>query len=308
MISDVRQGCTVSTLPWLDGGSLYRCDLESRQVEKYRFSGARYLTLYAGNNGLFVAVHTYLASKVRWTIHRIDSPDPPVAWYELEDGRHSSGGDEAAFSSVPRSYTSYYSDGTKSGFCLFVREKEALKFHFWNDPIDRTGSIDGPDQDYVAACDVPGFDTAVIGTQRASQLYVLDLNTGRQIRTVKLAGRFGNIIPFAIPSRDEIWTVDSDTAVKIKLPGWSIETTPPLERPDRGYNRFVGRISFSCDRTHAFIARPFSRDVITISTDSLEVLRSTTFDCQPIDGFIGKDTAVARDWKTGQFAFNNQIL
>jgi hypothetical protein len=40
MISDVRQSFTVSTLPWLDGGSLYRCDLNTRKVEK--FSGARY--------------------------------------------------------------------------------------------------------------------------------------------------------------------------------------------------------------------------------------------------------------------------
>ena len=91
--------------------------------------------------------------------------------------------------------------------------------------------------------------------------------------------------------------------VKVKLPGWIVEATAPVETADRGINRFVGGTSFSSDFSKVFVPRPFSRDVVTLDTNTLSVVGGIAFSCQPIDAFVGKRVAVARDWHTGQFEF-----
>jgi hypothetical protein len=305
MIIDSTEQFAVSTLPWLDGGSLYHCELATSRARKCSLSKAHHLSLYGASEVLFVAVHTYYSAKFRLTVHRIDSPESPVAWYEFADGRHSHGGDDSVFAAIPRSYTSFYGDIRDGCWCLFVRDPHSVGFRMWPDPIDRTGSTDEPDQDYIAACDAPGLNAAVVGTQRGSQLYVIDMTTGRQITTIPLLRRYGNQLPLAVPSRDEIVTVDSDVLVKIKMPAWKVENTEPLESTENGSSRFVGYISLSSNVTQIFVPRPFSRDALTLRLDTLETIRRTGFDCQPIEAFIGKSVALARDWKSGAFEFNN---
>jgi len=299
MIRD-RQGLTfLSSIGWVDRGSVWCLD-PAREIEaQIPLSDAKHLSLRAGSDDYFSVVHHFDGSRVEVTAHRFTAPPEVLSRASLGNGSPRLTGDLSAWEFLPRYHVAYYTCPAWSDFALLCidphRETvEVQTFHWYNEDYDKGY------QGIVGVTEVPGQDRLIVSIQRDSCPVLYDPIVRRKVGQIGLAGRAGNPRLYFRRTADELWADDYDTIVKVDPESWSVLASRRVQRAAPGCAKFIGEFAFDSSEAVCAVARPFSGDVIGLDPRTLRIRYRCKTGRQPLEVGILEDRRVfARDWKTG---------
>jgi hypothetical protein len=298
MITDPTARVGLSTLGWVDHGSLTRFRGTSDQVDAVSLSDADYLAQHLGRDGYFAVQHNWGASRFRVTAHRFEDPERAIASVDVDGWTARSSGNAAVWSSLPHAYVGVLDDDATGAAGYFTAqiaggEVEVARLDWFDDD-----SFDHGYQGVVSVAE-PRAGVLVYGVQRSSELVVCDADSQRVSQKVPLAGRSGNPRPLLSRSTGRMWVIDCDTLVRLDRSSFRLEETAQLQpAPDRTA-MFVGEPWLADDEKTLIVARPFSGDVAVVDADSLKITSTVALGAQPIEAARLGDHLIARDWKTG---------
>jgi len=300
MILDRSGTRVISSVGWVDHGSLWLYDSLARTTSRAHISDADYLSLVEGADGFFALVHHWQGQAIRITAH--DSADPTgiLAAIDVADWVPRMSGDSQVWRKLPRVFVSYLNlaaHGAHGYFLISVSpDRTTVRRVDWFD-------ADTYDLDYqgvISVAALEGSDELVFGVQRSSDLVLWDIEQGTVTRRVPLADRGGNP-SVQIINVSEAWVIDYDTVVKLDPNGWSITGCRLMQPPDEdGRRMFVGSLSIDRDGMSVLVPRPGQGDVCILRRSDLELLDCVDVGRQPLVATRTANGAmVARDWKTG---------
>jgi hypothetical protein len=120
------------------------------------------------------------------------------------------------------------------------------------------------------------------------------------IRKLSLAGNHGNPRFRFARQHGEIWADDYDTILKFDSNSLALKASQRLQAAPTGTAYFIGDWLFNDDESLCLVSRPFSGDVVAISTGNLKTKYIAKTGKQPLQSiFVGNGNIIARDWKTG---------
>jgi hypothetical protein len=298
MITDPTGRVGLSTLGWVDHGSLMRFRGTSDQVDAVSLSDADYLALHLGRDGYFAVQHNWGSSRFRVTAHRFEDPERSLSSVDVDGWTARSSGDAAVWSSLPHAYVGVLDDDATGAAGYFTAqivdgEVNVQRLDWFDDD-----SFDHGYQGVVSVAE-PTAGVLVYGVQRSSELVVCDADSQRVSQKVPLAGRSGNPRPLLSRSTGRVWVIDYDTLVRLDRSSFRLEGTVRLQpAPDRTA-MFVGEPWLADDEKTLIVARPFSGDAAVVDADSLKITSTVALGAQPIEAARLGDYLIARDWKTG---------
>jgi len=300
LITDQGRQIALSSLRWVDHGSVWRFDAASGHVDQIRLSDARHLVLRDMGGDSFAAVHHFDGSRVEITAHsfaspaavlrrvivtgwapRVDSglaPWPPAVWHFI-------------------AWLNDRATGAAGYYLISVTGDEAMI-----DRLDwfKAGSYDLDYQSVIAVRDVPETGELVFGVQRSSHLVVVTPSHPGAVRQVGLSGGHGNAVPYMRAKAPEVWAVDYDTLVRLDRRTWTVTGTIRLQDAPQGTRMFVGDLWMPPGENFAIIPRPGNADIAVIDPDTLTLARTVQLSRQPlVAAVLDGGRIVARDWKTG---------
>jgi hypothetical protein len=297
-----RQGTVVvSSLGWVDGGTLWTFRPADGVEATLPLEDAKYLTLVEGRDDHFAIVHHYDADRIEVTVHRFADPQLAIARAAVgPDGTRLSGA-ATAWGHVQRSYVAFYRGPFWANYAL-VRiapaegRVELQQFEWFTDD-----EYDKGYQGIVGVTEVPDADVVLVSIQRDSRPVLYDPVAREMRERITLAERHGNPRLFFRRNAAELWVDDYDTLLKLEPGTWRTLAARRLQDAAEGTMHFIGQFAFDADETLCVVARPFSEDVIGVDPDTLDVDLRWHTDGQPIEAVALPDrSAVARDWKTGR--------
>ena len=298
MLIDSHGRTVVSSLGWVDHASLWVLRPPSAAPEHIPLGEARHLSLHAGDGDVFAAAHHFEADRFAVTVHAFHDPARILARAEIDRGGAQLEGDASVWSRVPRHYTTYFQPSA-SGYCLMrVRSAEGDVEAQALDWFD--ARYDKGYQAVVGATEIPGRDEVIVAIQRDSRPVIHDPRIRAQVGALELCGRLGNPTLRFRRHANELWADDYDTLVVLEPGSWRRLRSRRLQGAPFGTGEFIGRFCFDADEQSCYVARPYSRDVVTLDPRNLRVRSRCRFDAQPFEA-VGLDdgTVVARDWKSG---------
>ena len=300
MIVDAAETILVSHLGWVDHSSVWLCETATGEVRSARLSDAQYLSLHAGRDDWFAAVHHFGGRRLEFSAHRTTAPEQAIARISIEDGAVALEGDSSVWEHLPRHYTAYCALPEGKNDYLFVLSGTAptvewQSFEWYNNDYDRDY------QGILGVTEIPGQERVIVSIQRDSTPVLHDPNERRAVGKIRLAGRGGNPTLRFRQTAPELWADDYDTLVRINPKNWSVRNS---RRPQTtllpGTAQFMGAFTFNQDESLCAVARPFSGDVLALNTRSFRVTHRAAIGRQPLDVALLSDGQVfARDWKTG---------
>jgi hypothetical protein len=299
MIIDTRQSVVISSLGWVDGGSLWVFKTRDETVTSITLSEAKYLSLHEGRNDHFAVVHHYDDDRVEVSAHIFANPGRAVARAEVSHQEQHFLGDSQTWVNLPRSYVAYYQGPRWSDFILVRLDPgegrvDLQRFDWYNDDYDK-GS-----QGIVGVTEVPATDHLIVSVQRNSRPVLYDPSTRAKLGQIELAGRQGNPRLYFRRTARELWADDYDTLVKLDPSTWKILGKRRLQDAASGTQQFIGAFSFDPAEQLCLVARPFSGDVIALNPRNLRTLYRCNTGGQRLEAVtISTRGVVARDWKTG---------
>lgn len=289
----------VSHLGWVDKSALWTYDVVKDGVNLVPVGNAKYLTLYSSKDkNQFSVFHHSDGPLLRLTVHSFDNPATPICKIEHSEGKTQVQGELEVLRNAPHYYVTYYNPGFNADFHLisidFERGKvEIERFEWYNDSYDKG---------YQGIIGVIELDSGnlIVSVQRDSQPIVYDPKTKTVVRKLSLAGNHGNPKFRFARQRGEIWTDDYDTILKFDSKTLSLKTSQRLQMAATGTAQFIGDWSFNNDESLCLVSRPFSGDVVAISTDDLKTKYVAKIGNQPLQSvFVSNNNIIGRDWKTG---------
>jgi len=289
----------VSHLGWVDKSSLWAYDVLKDSVSSLSLGDARYLSLFScKTEHQFAVLHHSDGSLIRLTVHSFDNPVPPLCTIEYSSRGSRVEGDASALQNAPQYYVAFYNPGQNADFHLISIDSSQLRIVTERfDWYDR--SYDKDYQGIVGVTELPSGEL-IISIQRDSQPVLYDPKKKKVLRKLSLAGRYGNPKFRFAKRRREIWADDYDTILKFDSHTLELKASRPLQLPLRTTNQFIGDWSFNQDESFCFVARPYSGDIVAISTDDLSTKYVAQTGQQPLTALFLKDgTVIGRDWKTG---------
>jgi hypothetical protein len=283
------------------------------RVARIALSDARYLSIHAGAQDVFAAVHHFDGSQIWLTAHPLTAPATVVSRVVIAGEHATFEGDAAVWRSLPRIYTGWYGTADAGTFGLFF--VDPLRRQVEIRPLDwYAQSFDPASQGIIGAAEVPGQSLILISVQRDSRPLLYDPRSRAVIRRITLAGRLGNpLLRFRSRTR-ELWASDYDVLLRLDPLDWSITNAVRLTGHEAAgpgsadARRFIGEFVFNHDESLCAVARPFEGDVVALSTEAFRVTHQAVTGGQPLDVALLSDRRVfARDWKTGELLLTSRV-
>jgi hypothetical protein len=289
----------ISHLGWVDQSSLWIYDVVKERVDLVPVGNAKYLSLFpCKDQNQFAVFHHSEGALIRLTIHSFDDPAVPLCTIEDLAGKTQIEGDASELKNAPRFYTAYYNPGFDADFYLIIIDTiqsriETERFEWYDSSYDKGY------QGIVGVIELPSGEL-IVSVQRDSHPVVYDPETKMVVRKLSLADRRGNPKFRIANRRRELWADDYDTILKLDIETLDIKSFRHLQIAQAGTTQFIGDWSFNEDESLCLVSRPFSGDVIAISTENLKTKQVAITGKQPLEAVFVKDgNIIGRDWKTG---------
>jgi hypothetical protein len=300
MITDPAERYVISSLGWVDHGSVWRFDARTGTTGALPLSDARYLVVREGLGELFTAAHHFNGDRLLITAQSYERPDIAVAQVDVRGWRPAMTGAPAAWHGLQQAHVGYLSDSATGAAGYFVvvigpEQARVARLDWFDDPMYDHGY-----QGVVAVATVPETNELLFGVQRSSDLVLCAPNSAAVIRRVRLAGHSGNPEPYVRRHAPEVWAMDYDTVVRVDRRHWQV--TGDRFGGDIGEQprMFLGGLGWPPDERHVVVPRPGSGDVLVVDPVSLSVRQRIQLGRQPLEAVVlPAGQVVARDWKTG---------
>jgi len=299
MIRDTNGKYLISSLGWVDKGSIWVFENQTESVRIVPLSDATYLTLHRGKQNLFSVGHHSEKDRFQITVHSATNPGEVISQVFIDGGRFSFHGDLNVWTKVPKAYVTYISHSGIKNFWLILIEQNRQDIQFqqfeWYDD-----SFDKGYQGIVDVAEVPDSELLLVTVQRDSNPILYDPSKQCVFRKLDLVGNHGNPKAYFLNTRSEVWMNDYDTIVKLSVPDFLVVAAKKLQESKDGMSQFIGNFTFDANERLCVVARPFSGDVIALNVDSLKTRYYCEIGSQPLDAFMLEDgRVIARDWHTG---------
>jgi hypothetical protein len=289
----------VSHLGWVDKSSLWTYDVVKDSINLASLGNAKYLSLYPCKDpNQFAVLHHFDGRLIRLTLHTFDNPAAPLCAIEHSSGESRVEGNVDVLQNVPRFYTAFYNPGSNADYHLISIDSTHSKIEVerfdWYD-----NSYDKDYQGIVGVIELPSGEL-IISVQRDSNPIVYDPGTKTVLRKLSLAGKYGNPKFRFAKHRQEIWADDYDTILKFDPDTLNKKASRGLQMMLQGTSQFIGDWSFNSEESLCLVSRPFSGDLVAISTEDLKTKYVAQTGKQPLEAiFLRDETVIGRDWKTG---------
>ena len=300
MISDAKEKYVISSLGWVDKGSLWILNTDSESIDSIRLSDANYLSLHSGKEDYFSVLHHYDNNLLRISAHSASTPEQTISNIFLEDSEHRFEGDISVWKYLPKAYVSYYIHQGIADYwlCLidFVEQQVSLQQFQWFDD-----NYDKGYQGIVGVTEIPDSELLLVSVQRDSRPVLYDPRKRQMIRKIQLDDRHGNPNLRFRSKANELWADDYDTLVKLNPTDWTIKASKKLQVVTEGTSQFIGEFQFNHDESLCAVARPFTGDIVALDTGTFKIRYSCKTGSNPLQVAILKDNRIfARDWQTGK--------
>ena len=290
----------ISNLGWADRGALWTYDTRADRVDLLAVGDAKFLSLFpCVNQAYFALLHHYDGRNIRLTVHSFEHPAVPLCAIERIASLSWVQGDVAVLKNAPHYYVAYFETSQGADYHLLwidpgARAIQAERFDWFDSSYDKAY------QGIVGVTELPSGNL-IVSIQRDSHPVVYDPIRKRVIRKLSLADKAGNPSIRLSASGNEIWADDYDTVLKLDAQSLEVIGSRCLQMSTTGTAQFIGRWSLDEEQSLCIVPRPFSGDVVAISTDTMKTLYVGKLTKQPLEAVALMDgKLIARDWKTGQ--------
>lgn len=299
MLISPESRIVISHFGWVDKSALWAYDVIKDRVNLLPVGNAKYLTIYScKDKNQFAVFHHSNEALIRLSVHSFDNPAIPLCTIEYSEGKTQVQGKIEAFQLAPRYYVAFYNPGYNADFHIVSVDSAQGKIE-----IERLDWYDDSyDKGYQGIVGVIELDSGnlIVSVQRDSEPIVYDPKTKTVVRKLSLAGNRGNPKFQHVRKRKEIWADDYDTILKLDSKTLTLKASQRLQMAATGTAEFIGDWSFNNDESLCLVSRPFSGDVVAISTDDLKTKYVAKTGNQPLQSvFVSNSNIVGRDWKTG---------
>lgn len=290
----------VSHLGWVDKSALWIYDNVKESVNLVRTGNAKYLALYpCKDENLFAVFHHFDGSLIRLTVHSFENPTTPLCSIEHAGGKTTVQGNPKFLQSAPHYYVAYYNpEFAPASYLIYVDYRQSKietgRFEWYNNNEYDLG--------YQGIIGVFKLDSGnlIVSIQRDSHPVIYDPFTKTVIGKLTLAGNSGNPKFQFVRKRGEIWADDYDTILKFDNETLALKASRRIQGALMSTYQLIGDWSFNKDESLCLVSRPFSGDVIAISTDDLKTMFVAKTGKQPIQAiFVSNEKIIGRDWQTG---------
>lgn len=298
MIVDPLERTIISSMGWVDRGTLWSMDARTERIRVVPIGNAKYVSLVRGSGLFFAAVHHFDADRVEITAHTFDDLDLVLSRCTVTADTRRIDGDLAVWSELPRYYVAYLAQPPWSDYTLVgvgPGDHVSLQRFEWYDE-----RYDKDYQGIVGVAAIPGSHLVIVSVQRDSNPVIYDPELGRKVGALALSGNHGNPTLYFRRFAPELWADDYDTVLKLVPDPWRIAKQRKLQPAAPGAAQFIGQFSFDPDEKVCAVARPFSGDAVGLDSDTLRIKYQVYLGKQPLEVAVLRDLGVfARDWKTG---------
>ena len=290
----------ISSLGWVERGSLWVYRAETESAQTIRLSSAGYLSLHEGVDDHVAIVHNFDDGNVDMTVHRFPEIGTILGRIAVRSGRAEPVGSWEAWHHVPRHYTAFLQTPDWSDFGLITLDPESGAVALRNFPWFDDQHYDKVYQGIGGVKEIPGSDHVLVSVQRSSTLVIHDPVAGRKVGEVELGRRGGNSHLRFRNAGKELWADDYDTLLRLDPSTWRILDSRHLQDAASGIGQFIGAFTMDPGEEICAVARPFSSDVVAIDATTFKPEWTCTLGYQPLEAAIlNGNRVVARDWKTG---------
>ena len=299
MILNPDESKIISSLGWVDKGSLWILETGSDDIRRIELSDAKYISLHGNSGQYFSIVHHFDGKRVDISAHSFHKPESAISTIHWENGTGSFEGDVEIWKKVPRAYPEYLKRPSKSDFYLlyvdpFRPKLNVIDLDWYDDSYDKMY------QGVIGAVAVPKTSKLIISVQRNSNPILFDIDGRKLIRKLTLSDRNGNPHLFFRRTADELWADDYDTLLSIDPKSWAVKKSARLQDAAENTMQFIGNYAFNKDETLCAVARPFSGDVIVLDTNRFKVTHQSKLGKHPLEVcLLSNGTIYSRDWQTG---------
>jgi len=293
------QSLIISSLGWVDKGSLWIFDTKNNSVTTFELSKADFLTLHQGKDDYFSVVHHFGDGTVEITAHHFISLTRILSKVIIKPGILQLTGDISTWAYLPNNYTAFCKQILWSDFALIrlhpiEGQVELQRFNWYDDSYDKGY------QGIVGVTEVPGQELLIVCIQRDSRPILYDPVSQTKKAHIDLAERHGNPRLYFRKNNKELWVDDYDTLLKIDPKTWITLQSARLQGAASETMEFIGEYSFDVAESLCVVARPFSKDVVGLDPISMKIRWLCKLAGQPLEATVLPNKCViARDWKSG---------
>lgn len=305
MILNSAETRIVASCGWVEKSSLLVIDTKSHQEERIKIGEAQYITLKKLPEDYFLAIQHFSGEYIILSVHSFANPACKLTEAIATSKSLEFKGELDLWKLAPKYYVAYLKDKLRGDDYRLVeinlgRKDELFPNLKWFD--------DSYDKDYQGVIDVieiPNTSNLLFSVQRSSSPVLYDIAKQEVVSKIKLTGRAGNPIFSFRNNQKELWCVDYDTLIRMRISDWKILAKKRLQGPSlQTTMQSIGDFSFTPDEKYCAVARPFSKDVVLMGCDNFMVIAKYRSRFQPFNiAILSSLDFVARDWQTGKTEF-----
>ena len=301
MLLDPNERTIVSSMGWIDGGTLWCFDIGSRRERTLHIGDAKYCSLHRGEGLFFAVVHHYDGNRTEITAHSFTEPGVILSRCVVTADTHRVEGDVAVWGDLPQYYVAYLKQPTWSDYALIQLARDGTvtlqTFEWYDDRYDKGY------QGIIGVTPIPGSHLVIVSVQRDSRPVIYDPEARRKVGEIALSGALGNPRLCFRRTAPELWADDYDTILKLDRESWKVLKRTKVQRASSATAQFIGQFVFDPDERVCAVARPFSGDVVGLDTKTLDASYRTELAKQPLEVAVLRNLRIfARDWKTGELS------
>jgi hypothetical protein len=302
VLTSPKEDVIISSMGWADKNCLQLLETGSGITSLVQLSEAKYLTLHEGRDGYFAILHHHDGDVVEITAHSFSNPPTVLSRITITavNGKIHFDGDSTSWTHLPKAYIAYLKRPGLSEYHLLLVDPvrpalEMIDLAWYDDTYDKGY------QGVTGVVEVPNRDLLIITVQRDSHPVLVDLTTGKMVGKLSLADRSGNPTLRFRRFLNQLWADDYDTLIRLDPADWKMMDSRLLQGAGSGCDRqFIGMFGFNAEETLCAVARPYSGDVVALSTKSFKITHTCKLGHQPLlVSLLANGTVWSRDWKTG---------
>lgn len=302
MICDAAQTTVVSSIGWIDHGSVLIWDVNSDQIRTEVVDGeSHHLVLFEGSEDFFSVLHARDGKGYAVSVRHLSAPTLPLAQATVRHGSARLEGDQSVWASVPSVYggDDREPDPDAPYSLLFVEPGgaacEVQRLSWLNEH-----TYDLLYQSMLMPVAVPNKSSVLVPVQRSSRVVIYEPESREKTGEIELSGYPGNPT-LVFRSDDELWAGNYDTLMRLDAADWRKLDEARLQPGGDMPRKFIGGWALNRPRTTCIVSRPFSGDALMLDAESFAVTHRAELGAEPIAAIALDDGRVfARDWKTGR--------
>jgi hypothetical protein len=294
MLMDAAERCIVSSIGFLDHGSLVVWDTVTGSRTVLPVDDSQHLRLHGGEDDYFAVSHHH-DGHFHVTARHFSQPDTVLGtlWFpELLTAELD--GDPAVWERLPHLYGGRDSRaGEVDDIVVRVRLGGArceAQLMDWRSEYDLMY------QGMRNPVDARRDELVLIPVQRSARVVIYDWAAQAVVGHIPLPGGYSGNPTLRWRTPTELWADNYWSLAAISGNDWSVRIDRRLE-PSRA---FIGSWSFSQDLTTVTVARPRSGDVLALNCATLESVARVDLGGEPLEAIaLSNGRVFARDWKSG---------